>query len=83
MASNHEKKRINKASIDGASKCIQTGDTFSVAEVNCKLSLQEVIDGIESGKLALYIYKDGYQKLKVIVSENANGNKYLKIENDC
>lgn len=83
MASNHEKKRINKASIDGTRKCIQTGDTFSVAEVDCKLSLQEVIDGIESGRLALYIYKDGYQKLKVIVSENAHGNKCLKIENDC
>lgn len=83
MASDQEEKRINKSSIDEVHKDIQSADTFSFEEVDCKLSQQEIIAGVESGRLSLYIYKEGSQKSRVIVSESANGNKYLKIENDC
>lgn len=82
MASDQEEKRINKSSIDEVHKDIQSADTFIFDDVDCKLSQREIIAGIESGRLSLYIYNDGYQKLRVIVSESANGDKYLKIEND-
>lgn len=82
MTSDPEKKRINKASIDEVHEDIHSTDKINVDEVDWKLSQQEIIAGIESGRLSLYIYKEGYQKLRVIVSESANGDKYLKIEND-
>ncbi|WP_164110173.1 MULTISPECIES: hypothetical protein [unclassified Sphingobacterium] len=73
---------MNKSTVDIAPKDIPPTDKTNAEDVDRKLSLQEVIAGIESGRLSLYIYNEGSQKLRIIVSENAHGNKYLKIEND-
>lgn len=46
-----------------------------------KLSQEEAIAGIESGKWQFYVSVNGHS-VSVIVSTSARGNKYLKTEND-
>lgn len=79
---NHEKKTINQSTIELAHKDIPSVDKANVDEVDWKLSLQQVIAGIESGRLSLYIYTGGSNKEKVIVSESTNGKKILKTEHE-
>ena len=46
-----------------------------------KLSQQDAITGIESGKLRFYVMVGG-KAVPVIVAVNAWGNKYLKTQSD-
>lgn len=46
-----------------------------------KISQQQAIDGIESGKWKFYVSVNG-QSVWVIVATSRYGNKYLKTEND-
>lgn len=46
-----------------------------------KITQEEAIEGIESGKWAFYVDVDG-DRVNVIVAKSAAGNKYIKTEND-
>ncbi len=46
-----------------------------------KITQQDAIEGIESGKWKFYVSVNG-QSVWVIVSKSAQGNKYIKTEND-
>lgn len=46
-----------------------------------KITQQDAIEGIESGKWKFYVSVNG-QSVWVIVSRSAQGNKYIKTEND-
>jgi hypothetical protein len=46
-----------------------------------KISQQEAVDGIESGKWKFFVEVDG-DRVEVIVATSARGNKYIKTEND-
>ena len=46
-----------------------------------KITQQSAIEGIESGKWKFYVSVNG-QSVWVIVSKSAQGNKYIKTEND-
>jgi len=46
-----------------------------------KITQQDAIEGIESGKWKFYVSVNG-QLVWVIVSRSAQGNKYIKTEND-
>ena len=46
-----------------------------------KITQHDAIEGIESGKWKFYVSVNG-QSVWVIVSRSAQGNKYIKTEND-
>jgi len=46
-----------------------------------KITQQSAIEGIESGKWKFYVSVNG-RSVWVIVSKSAQGNKYIKTEND-
>jgi len=46
-----------------------------------KITQQDAIEGIESGKWKFFVSVNG-QSVWVIVSRSAQGNKYIKTEND-
>jgi hypothetical protein len=80
MAESHQVTCINKTDRPNPHERIrniggQTGGT------RWKLSQQEAIDGIESGKWSFYVSAAG-KTVKVIVAIGRWGNKYLKTEAD-
>jgi hypothetical protein len=73
--------------------CINKSDRFNPHEriksiggvisngTRWKLSEAEAINGIESGKWQFYVSVGG-QSVWVIIARSAQGNKYLKTQND-
>lgn len=47
-----------------------------------KLSLDDAIRGVESGKYRFYVERPAGQRVWVVVAISASGRKYLKTEND-
>lgn len=47
-----------------------------------KLSQDEAIAGIESGRYSFYVERPAGDRVKVIVAKSASGRKYLKTEAD-
>ncbi len=81
MATEIEVKCINKTNRTSAHERISHIGGLNANGTRWKLPLNEAIAGIESDKWAFYVNVN-QQKVRVIVAKSAQGNKYLKTEND-
>lgn len=81
MASNHEVKCINKSDRYNPHERIISIGGVNGDGARWKLSQPEAIKGIEEGKWAFYVNKNG-KAVKVVVALSVYGHKYLKTEAD-
>lgn len=81
MASRHEIKCINKTNRSSAFERIERIGGINGNGTKWHLTQQAAISGIESGKWSFYVSKNGHV-VNVIVAISAQGNKYIKTEND-
>lgn len=79
--SSHEVKCINKSNRSSAHERITHIGGLNANGTRWKVTQEEAIAGIESGKWKFYVSVKG-QTAWVIVSKSVNGNKYLKTQND-
>jgi hypothetical protein len=81
MASRHQITWVNKIDRNNPHELIWSIGGTNSDGIRWKLKQQEAIAGIESGKWKFYVSVDG-KSVGVIVATSAQGNKYLKTEND-
>lgn len=81
MASRHEVLCINKSDRTNPHERITHIGGRNDDGTAWKLTQQDAIVGIESGKWTFYVTRGG-RTVNVIVSTSRYGNKYLKTEND-
>jgi len=81
MAERHQIRCINKSDRRSPYERISHVGWRNVYGGSCKVTVEEAIDGIESGKWSFYVSVNG-RAVDVIVAVSANGNKYLKTEAD-
>ena len=81
MADNIQIKCINKTSRSSSHERISHVGGVNPSGTRWKLPLDKAIAGIESGKWKFYVSVNG-TSVWVIVATSANGNKYLKTQND-
>lgn len=81
MSANVEIKRINKSDRQSAHERIKSIGGVNPNGAQWKLSLEEAIAGIESGKWRFYVSVRG-SSVWVVIATSAAGHKYLKTEND-
>jgi hypothetical protein len=81
MSDTYEVKCINKSTRQNPHERIHFIGGTNPDSTRWKLSQQEAIPGIESGKWRFYVSVSG-QSVWVIVATSAYGHKYLKTEND-
>jgi len=77
MASRHEIRCINKSDRYNPHERILNIGGVNADGSRWRLSQEEAIKGIEEGKWAFYVTKNG-KTVDVIVAKSAYGNKYLK-----
>lgn len=81
MADNIQIKCINKTNRTSAHERIQNIGGTNPDATRWKLTLDQAIQGIESGKWTFYVHVAG-KAVGVIIAKSAAGHKYLKTVND-
>ena len=81
MASKHEVMCINKTDRFNPHERIRTIGGLNADGSSWKLTQEQAIDGIESGKWAFYVKVSGHA-VDVIIAVSRYGNKYLKTVSD-
>ncbi len=81
MASQHEVQCINKSDRQNPHERITAIGGLNANGTRWKLDQPAAIQGIEQGKWAFYVNKNG-KTVRVVVAVSAHGNKYLKTEAD-
>jgi hypothetical protein len=81
MAGSYQIDCINKSDRQNAHERIRFIGGANGDGSRWKLSEEEAIAGIESGKWTFYVFAGG-KRADVIVAKSAQGNKYLKTVSD-
>lgn len=81
MAESHQIKCVKKRDRYNPRERITHVGGVNPSGTRWKLTQEEAIDGIESGKWKFWVSANG-KSVWVVVAKSAAGNKYLKTEND-
>ena len=81
MPSRHEVLCVNKSDRPNPHERINNIGGRNHDGLGWKLSQPEAIEGIEAGKWAFYVNRDGHP-VNVVVAVSRYGHKYLKTEAD-